>query len=167
MLTDVCSADVLGDRLGVLNLHLATESSITEENIPKTTMLYKVTQGRMIEEHYGLSLAAAMGFPARFMEVAGNVAKMLYEQREAKKQGSQTQKLVTRRKLIINLYELLRQVAGSDMDEPALASYLLQVRKEFVEHMSALDENGTDRSFDEHIVESVESEMDGYAEGNA
>ncbi|KAI2468757.1 DNA mismatch repair protein-like protein MutS [Annulohypoxylon bovei var. microspora] len=137
---------VLGSRPGVLNLHLATETHDMDDGNPKMTMLYKVTSGPVQEEHYGLNLARAVGFPERFIQVAEDVSKTLAETIERKKQDSQSRKLLRRRKLILNLHDTLLQLRESDMDDAALGSYLKRLQDEFV---SRMDEIERDRQADE------------------
>jgi DNA mismatch repair protein MSH4 len=145
------SGQVLADRPGVWNLQLESELARADENTPKRIMLYTVKAGANQDEHYGIDLARAMGFPQRFIQVAEKVSKSLRERREARKQSSEARKLVRRRDLINNLYELLQHASESDMDEPALASYLLRLRHEFILRMSALDETGTDELVDKRF----------------
>ncbi|KAI1651931.1 muts domain V-domain-containing protein [Daldinia loculata] len=130
---------VLGNRPGVLNLHLATEIYETDGGNPKMTMLYKITSGQVQEEHYGLNLARAIGFPERFIEIAEDVSKTLAESIERKKQNSQSRKLLQRRKLILNLHDTLLQLQESDMDDAALGSYLKRLQTEFVSRMDEIE----------------------------
>ncbi|KAI0898154.1 DNA mismatch repair protein-like protein MutS [Annulohypoxylon nitens] len=146
-------AKVLGSRPGVLNLHLATETYHMDDGNPKMTMLYKISSGPVQEENYGINLARAIGFPGRFIEVAENVSKTLAETIERKKQGSQSRKLLRRRKLILNLHDTLHQLRESDMDDAALGSYLKRLQDEFV---SRMDEIEVDGQIDEDLVEGVE-----------
>ncbi|KAI0148053.1 DNA mismatch repair protein-like protein MutS [Hypoxylon sp. NC0597] len=139
-------AKVLGSRPGVLNLHLATEIQDMDGDSPKMTMLYKITSGPVREEHYGLNLARALGFPERFIEVAEDVSKTLAETIEKKKQNSQSRKLLQRRKLILNLHDTLLQLRDSDMDDAALGSYLKRLQDEFVSRMDEIERNGQPNS---------------------
>ncbi|OTA69657.1 DNA mismatch repair protein-like protein Muts [Hypoxylon sp. EC38] len=147
-------AKVLGSRPGVLNLHLATEVQGMEGDNPKMTMLYKITSGPVQEEHYGLNLARAIGFPERFVEVAENVSKTLAETIEKKKQNSQSRKLLRRRKLILNLHDTLLQLRDSDMDDAALGSYLKRLQDEFVSRMDEIERNG--QANNEELTEEIE-----------
>ncbi|KAL7629513.1 MutS protein msh4 [Parahypoxylon ruwenzoriense] len=135
-------AKVLGNRPGVLNLHLATETHDLHGSNPKMTMLYKITSGPVLQEHYGLNLARAIGFPERFVEVADYVSRTLAENIEKKKQSSQSRKLLRRRKLILNLYDTLIQLQQSDMDDAALGSYLKRLQDEFVSRMDEIEHDG-------------------------
>ncbi|KAF7558757.1 hypothetical protein G7046_g5408 [Stylonectria norvegica] len=132
-------ARVLADRPGVLNLHLAADSSTTEDGLPQIMMLYKATSGAIAgEEHYGINLARAMGLPQRFIDEAEEVAKDLRQKREANKQSSESAKLLARRKLILNLQEALKQARDSGSEE-ALPVYLQRLQEEFIVRMEEVD----------------------------
>ncbi|KAK1468033.1 MutS domain V [Colletotrichum cuscutae] len=139
-------ADVLADRPGVLNLRLVTQVSTTDNNVPKLTMMYKVESGKTEELLYGITLAKAMAFPKRFLEVAEEVATSLHQRREQNKQSSQARKMLNRRKLILNLHEQLKQVKNSEMDDSSMRSYLIRLREEFVLRMEAIENGGNQSS---------------------
>ncbi|OTB06751.1 hypothetical protein M426DRAFT_20846 [Hypoxylon sp. CI-4A] len=132
-------AKVLGSRPGVLNLHLATEMYDMDDGNPKMTMLYKVTSGPIQEEHYGLNLARAIGFPDRFIDIAEDISNTLAENIERKKQTSKSRKLLRRRKLILNLHDTLTQLQEADMDDSTLGSYLKKLQDEFVSRMDEIE----------------------------
>ncbi|ROW00008.1 hypothetical protein VPNG_08330 [Cytospora leucostoma] len=132
-------AQILQDRPGVLNLHLTTETSIADDDIPKLTMLYKIGSGPVEDETYGIKLARAVGFPARFLNVAEGVTNFLRRQAEMKKQGSESRKLARRRRLVLNLQEMLQQVSNTDMKEEALRNYLRQLQSEFITRMEEIE----------------------------
>lgn len=132
-------AQILQDRPGVLNLHLTTETSIADDDIPKLTMLYKIGSGPVEDDTYGIKLARAVGFPARFLDVAEGVTNFLRRQAEMKKQGSESRKLARRRRLVLNLQEMLQQVSNTDMKEEALRSYLRQLQSEFITRMEEIE----------------------------
>ncbi|GKT40583.1 uncharacterized protein ColSpa_00764 [Colletotrichum spaethianum] len=113
------------------------------------TMLYKVESGKNEEILYGITLAKAMPFPKRFLEVAEQVAVSLRQQRERNKQGSEARKMLNRRKLILNLHEHLRQVSHSEMDESSMRSYLTRLREEFILRMEAIENGGSERTVDD------------------
>lgn len=132
-------ARVLGDRPGVLNLHLAAKSSETNEGLPHLMMLYKATAGTVDDqEHYGIHLARAIGLPPSFIEKAEEVADDLRLKREANRQSSESRKLVARRKLLLNLHEALQQARDSGSEE-ALPGYLQRLQAEFIIRMEELD----------------------------
>ncbi|KAK7427073.1 MutS protein msh4 [Neonectria magnoliae] len=130
---------VLADRPGVLNLHLAADSSTTVDGLPQITMLYKATSGAIgDEEHYGINLARAIGLPQSFIKKADEVAKDLRQRREASKRSSESTKLSARRKLILNLYGALKQARDSGSEE-ALPGYLQRLQEEFIVRMEEVD----------------------------
>ncbi|KAK2014540.1 muts domain V [Colletotrichum eremochloae] len=162
-------ADVLVNHPGVLNLHLATRISTTDNSVPKMTMLYKVESGKTKDTMYGITLAKAMPFPKRFLEVAEQVAVSLSQRREQKKLGSETRKTLSRRKLLLNLHDHLKQVSNSELDEPAMRSYLIRLREEFILRMYAIENEGGDNIMDDRedmvneseTIEGSEMEQDG------
>lgn len=142
-------AHVLEDRPGVLNLHLTTETTVAEDNIPKMTMLYKVGSGPVQEQNYGINLARAIGFPERFLDLAEDVTDSLKQAAEAKRQSSESRRLARRRKLVLNLHETLQQAYDSDMDEETLRSYLQRLQREFISRMEEIEGGGAEVDEDE------------------
>ena len=132
-------AKVLHDRPGVLNLHLATEMTGRDTEVPTMTMLYKIGAGAVGERHYGLNLARAIGFPQQFMEIAERVTVTLEEQAERRKAESQSRKLLNRRKLVLELHETLKRLRDSGMDDNALGSYMRRLQAEFIARMDEID----------------------------
>lgn len=150
-------AHVLEDRPGVLNLHLTTQTTVAEDDgeVPKMTMLYKVGAGPVKEEHYGVNLAKAIGFPQRFLNVAELVAKSLREIAETKKRSSAARKVARRRKLVLNLHETLQQAYESNLDEDTLRSYLKRLQSEFITFMEGIENDGVEEEGEGGIEESV------------
>ncbi|CAJ2501252.1 Uu.00g041050.m01.CDS01 [Anthostomella pinea] len=134
-------AVILGNRPGVLNLHLATEIRDMDEQ-SKMTMLYKIASGPVQLKNYGLYLARAIGFPEQFLRVAEDVSQTLADRIEQKKQTSQSRKLIRQRKLIMNLHESLAQLHDSDMDGAALGSYLRRLQGDFISRMDGIEGEG-------------------------
>jgi DNA mismatch repair protein MSH4 len=131
---------VLADRPGVLNLHLASNTSIGEGGIPQLTMLYKATAGTADDEHhYGIVLARAMGMPDSFIRVAETVANDLRSRRESNRQSSASYKEMHRRKLLLNLYEALKQAANSSNKE-ALLGYLKRLQEDYIARLKEIEE---------------------------
>src|SRR5690242_17283699 len=81
------------------------------DKLPEMTLLYTVKSGQVANEHYGLTLAKAVGLPAKMLEQAERVSHSLRQQRDAQRQDSEGRKLIRRRKLVIELYERLRLVS--------------------------------------------------------
>lgn len=137
-------ASVLEDRPGVLNLHLATETTLAEDDVPKMTMLYKIGSGIVQDENYGIKLARAIGFPWRFLSVAEEVTNALRQASEASKQNSESRKVAKRRKLVLSLREALVQANDSDMDDETLRRLLQRLQSEFISRMELIsgDDSG-------------------------
>jgi DNA mismatch repair protein MSH4 len=133
-------ADILSDRPGVMNLHLATATRRQNGAISGMTMLYKVASGVVRDDHYGIALAKTMGFPDSFVSFAERVANDLSRKREAAKQSSEAAKLVKKRKLVLNLDETLRRVVDAGMETGALWGFLERLQGEFVDKMAGLEE---------------------------
>ncbi|KAI7199787.1 hypothetical protein D0869_10288 [Hortaea werneckii] len=129
-------ATIMAERNGVINLHLSVDSS--QEN--KMEMLYRVSSGTVQEQHYGLKLAKVVPLPQDVVEHAEHVVNAL-ELRKAKGQAK-TIAIVNarRRKLLLNLKEHLQQAHEGQMNDATLKQWLLDLRKEFVVRMCALDE---------------------------
>ncbi|EXU98980.1 MUTS family DNA mismatch repair protein [Metarhizium robertsii] len=130
---------VLEDRPGVLSLHLASERSISDEGEPRLVMLYKAKSGVVdTNQHYGIDLARAIGFPEPFTKRAEEVAKALRQQREASLRDSESRRLVARRKLVLSLHEALKQAYEYGSDE-ALPGYLKHLQEDFISRMNDLE----------------------------
>lgn len=151
-------AQVLEDRPGVLNLHLAAETTVAEDSIPKMTMLYKVGSGPVQQENYGINLARAIGFPKRFLDLAQDVTDSLRRIAEARKQSSKSRKLARRRKLVLNLHETLQQAYDGDMDDGTLRSYLQRLQKEFINRMEDIESSGMQPEPDDEEQDSARIE---------
>ncbi|KAI8297581.1 MutS protein-like protein 4 [Colletotrichum sp. SAR11_240] len=152
-------AEVLNDRSGVLNLHLASHLSNTSRGDPRLTMTYKVESGKVDEIPYGIFLAKAMDFPKRFLDVAEQVSRSIREDRLKKQQTSEARRLISERKLVLSLHEQLKQARNSKMDDAALASYLKRLQVEFVERFEALRVAGSpDEDLEEEVMEDGEND---------
>ncbi|KAJ9133304.1 MutS domain V [Pleurostoma richardsiae] len=136
-------AHVLGGHPGVLNLHLATKTTAADSDhqVPRMTMLYRISAGVLSEQNYGINLARAIGFPPSFIQKAEQVSTTLRQLADARRQSSQARKLERRRKLVLNLRETLMQAYESEMDDNALASYLRRLQSEFVTRMEEIESN--------------------------
>ncbi|KOS20901.1 MutS protein -like protein 4 [Escovopsis weberi] len=124
----------------VLNLHLESDMLTTVDGTPQLIMRYKATAGTVDpEQHYGINLARAMGFPASVIQKAEEVANGLRQKREASQRSSESNKAMLQRKVMTSLYEALKQalISGS---EDALPGYLAHLQKEFILRMAEIDE---------------------------
>ncbi|TRX97641.1 hypothetical protein FHL15_001396 [Xylaria flabelliformis] len=138
---------ILGNRPGVLNLHLETDISRSSEYQARMTMLYKIKSGPVQEKNYGLNLARAMGFPESFIEVAQEVSQKLTESIEEKKDASESRQLLRQRKMILNLSSMLTQLVESDMDDAALGSYLRCLQDDILASITAALQDRHDTTF--------------------
>ena len=131
-------------------MHLQVDMSV--EN--SMTMLYKITDGVIKEEHYGLALAQVVNLPNEVLRVASEVSSALVLQAEAKKSSSQALAVAKRRKLVLSLREALKQAESSPMEGNALLSWLRKLQEEFVRRMEQIDNDvtskGTERVEDEN-----------------
>lgn len=128
-------AKILAERNGVVNLHLSVEMGQAD----RMTMLYKVANGAVQEEHYGITLAKVVGLPAEVISVAEEVSKKLNANIEKRKKNSKTILLARRRKLILGLREQLLQAREGKMQGKVLAIWMKQLQDEFVNRMAALE----------------------------
>lgn len=160
-------AHVLEDRPGVLNLHLATETTVAEDDVPQMTMLYKVSSGPVQEQNYGINLAKAIGFPRRFIELAEDVTDFLKQIAEAKRQSSESRRLARRRRLVLNLRETLQQACDSSMDDETLRSYLQRLQREFISRMEEIERAGGEMEVDEAVEDDQMDGETGYSTGSA
>jgi DNA mismatch repair protein MSH4 len=117
----------MSQRPGVVSLHLAVDMNDDHT----MTMLYKINQGVVKEEHYGLALARVVDLPPGVLEVAEKVSNALTAQVEAKQKSSKAFALAKRRKLVLSLREALKQAESSPMQGDVLLSWLRKLQEEF------------------------------------
>ncbi|KAK4992615.1 MutS protein msh4 [Elasticomyces elasticus] len=128
-------ANIMAERNGVVNLHLAVDMST--DNV--MTMLYKIAEGTVTEQHYGLALAKIVPLPPRVLEHATLVANALERQMKKRKKTSASVINARRRKLVLNLKEHLVQARNGAMEGEVLSKWLEELRREFVVRMTAID----------------------------
>ncbi|KAG5947517.1 hypothetical protein E4U53_006413 [Claviceps sorghi] len=129
---------VLDDRPGVVSLHLASERRTSDDGVPQLAMLYKATKGTLdTTEHYGIELARSIGFSEEFARRAEEVARDIRRRKEQNRQNSEARNVSARRKLVLNLYETLKQAAEHG-DDAVLPGYLKSLQEEFILRMSEL-----------------------------
>ncbi|KAK4085152.1 uncharacterized protein Triagg1_142 [Trichoderma aggressivum f. europaeum] len=133
-------ARVFADRLGVLNLHLASNTSVGEGGLPQLTMLYKANAGTVDDEnHYGIALARAIGMPESFINCAETVANDLRKRRESNRQSSDAYKEIHRRRLALNLYEAINQAKKSP-NKDTISGYLTRLREQYILRLKEIEE---------------------------
>lgn len=159
-------ANIMAERNGVVNMHLAVDMSGDE----KMEMLYRISNGTVQEEHYGLKLARVVPLPPDVVEHAEHVAQTLELQQKKKAKQSLAVIRARRRKLLLNLKEHLIQAKNGKMDDETLREWLKDLQKEFVIRMTALDEEAQkielgidevdDNADDQQIVEAGDQQND-------
>ena len=146
---------ILSERNGVVNLHLSVDMSSSD----KMKMLYKIADGPVQVEHYGIALAKVVDLPPEIIHVAEEVSKKLKANAERRKKHSKTILLARRRKLILGLREQLLQAKESSMQGQVLATWMRKLQDEFVNRMSALEADvaAAEAESDENsVVEEIE-----------
>ena len=128
-------ARILAERNGVVSLHLSVEF----KDPTKMVMLYKVANGYVEDEHYGIALAKVIGLPQNIIDTAEEVSKKLTETAERKKMSSKTIAVVRRRRLLLNLREQLLHARDGNLRGEPLRVWLKKLQDEFVTRMAALD----------------------------
>lgn len=144
----------MSERPGVVNLHLEVDMSTANT----MTMLYKIGEGYLQEEHYGLALAKVVGLPPQVLEVAERVSKALDAQAAAKKKSSKAFALARRRKLVLGLKETLIQAESGPMQGKVLLSWLKRLQEEFVRRMDQI-ENDLGSSDSEDTAQEEDDEQ--------
>lgn len=129
-------AIILGERNGVVNLHLAVELDTEKDRM---TMLYRIANGYVQEKHYGLALARVMDLPLDVLQVAEKVSKALVMNAERLKRGSKAVAIARRRKLVLNLKEQLTHVQEGNMKGKVRSTWLKNLQDEFVTRMAAVN----------------------------
>lgn len=89
-------ATILGERNGVVNLHMSVEMTPTEMN-----MLYKIAGDVVQGQHYGLSLARLMPFPAQVLERSSAFADQLHQRLIKEKQKTSQEVLMAKRRRLL------------------------------------------------------------------
>jgi DNA mismatch repair protein MSH4 len=153
-------ATIMGERAGVVNFHLAIDMG-GDDGPDNMTMLYKIAEGSVQEQHYGLKLARVVPLPPRVLEVAEQVAEKLDVQGKQKKKTSTAVQREKKRKLILNLKEQLMQARDGVMNGEVLAQWLKELQREFVIRMTAIDAEAEEASEDsENEGAGIDEEMD-------
>ncbi|POS85874.1 hypothetical protein EPUL_001997 [Erysiphe pulchra] len=146
-------AQVLSERPGVVNLHLAVDMT----NESTMTMLYKIEEGYVKEWHYGLPLAKVIGLPPVVLDVAENVSMALDALAAAVKESSRTFAIARRRKLLLGLKETLKQAESGSMTGKALHSWLQKLQEEFVARMEDIESKVDKKNLTENTTADEET----------
>ncbi|EMR86098.1 putative dna mismatch repair protein msh4 protein [Botrytis cinerea BcDW1] len=154
-------AQIMSERPGVKVYHL----SVDMRDPTTMTMLYKLDQGCVKEQHYGLALARVVDLPPKVITVAEKVSNTLIAQAAARKKSSRTSAVDKRRKLLNALKEHLKQLLDSPMENHDLLKWIGKSRKEFIIHMEDIEivmlDSDAEVSEDESAIEESESIFSG------
>ncbi|PQE03983.1 dna mismatch repair msh4 protein [Rutstroemia sp. NJR-2017a BVV2] len=153
-------AQIMSERPGVDVYHLSVDMS----NENTMTMLYKLGQGVVEEQHYGLALARVAGLPAKVLEVAENVSQTLVARAEAKKSSSRDHAINKRRKLLRSVQEQLEQLRDSPMEDDVLLDWLRKLQQEFVIRMEQIEKTIADADSDDWEESDVSEAREGSAD---
>lgn len=122
---------MLASRLGVVNKHLQCEVNDTGARQTIMTMLYKVGDGLLTEDRYGLCLARTLRFPERFLQVAEDVSSQLRDIEKASQAGAGNEvRLAHRRRLCLALAQNLQRASDS-MTGRTLKGILKEMQSSF------------------------------------
>lgn len=135
-------AVVLGERSGVVNLHLAAEISISN-NASQMTMLYKIAEGPVTDRFYGLALAKLVDLPPDVLDVAQKVSERLDEIAQQRHSSSKRLGIARKWNLILSLREQLFQARNGTIQGDALRKWLKKLQDDFLLRIAAVDEDFT------------------------
>lgn len=147
-------AKILAERSGVVSLHLSVEMNEAD----KMKMLYKVANGVVQEQHYGIALAKVVDLPPDVLRIAEHVSQTLISNTEKRKRNAETIALARRRKLILSLREQLLIAHEGNMNGKVLATWMQKLRDEFVNRMSSIDADADAAAAASAVDESEEEE---------
>ncbi|CAI6341707.1 unnamed protein product [Periconia digitata] len=150
-------ATILSERNGVVSLHLAVEIDENET----MTMLYKAVGGIVQQAHYGLALASVVPLPPAVLDDATQFAHLLERRMVHKKKISPNILNERRRKLILDLKEHLIQAYNGALEGELLTSWLVELQKEFVKRMTAINSSYQKEEGDGDQLEDMEFERVG------
>ncbi|EOD49960.1 putative dna mismatch repair protein msh4 protein [Neofusicoccum parvum UCRNP2] len=80
-------ANIMTERNGIVNLHLAVDM---RDNGNVMNMLYRIAEGPVKEQHYGLALARVVSLPLEVLEKADEVSTRLQQRVQGRKKASAT-----------------------------------------------------------------------------
>lgn len=151
-------AKIMGERPGVVSLHLATETP----DASNVRMLYRVAAGPETMPSYGLTLARTLPLPASMLTRATEVSDLLQQRRTRDQAASRTVLTQRRRRLVLELREHLTQAQQGRLEGEALTAWLRELQKEFVKRMDRLESEFRSLNEDD---EKHPSEMNTSARG--
>ena len=142
-------ARFLSERPGVVNLHLAVRT----EDQSRMKMLYRIAQGPVQEEKYGITLAKVVGIPAGILTEAESVSKNMRQIRENRRKDTTTSIQTRKKKLFWGLEEHLVQVKEGSLRGEQLQQYLKKLQYEFVVRFQELENEESRTGLSEETTE--------------
>ena len=130
------AAKFLFDCHGVVNLHLSAQ---LEDQITMK-MLYKVAQGPVQEQHYGIALAKVVGLPFDILEIAKEISCSIQASGCNNQENPHAVLRYRKEKLFLSLSEHLVHVKEGSLRGPMLRAYLKKLQDEFVCRFSELED---------------------------
>ncbi|RHZ86046.1 hypothetical protein Glove_55g65 [Diversispora epigaea] len=119
----------------VVNLHLEVEI----ENQSTMKYLYRVKDGSNDDEHYGLRVGKMIGLPNDIIEIASEISYKLKNLIDTNKAKSVSNKMIQRRKALLQLtHQLLQIKRSSNLDKDGFRRYLKMIQEEFVIRMEKI-----------------------------
>jgi DNA mismatch repair protein MSH4 len=132
---------ILQVKPGVMSLHMSVSMA---PDASRMTMHYRLAEGAVTNNHYGLAFARVFPFPPDMIEKAEQVSKILEERVHARKKTSSIVITQRKRKLLLTLKEHLEQAKDGCLEGEALRSWLIRLQEEFVNRMTAIEEVSED-----------------------
>lgn len=148
-------ARFLAERPGSVNLHLAVQL----EEQSRMKMLYRITQGPVEEENYGITLAKVVGLPPDILARAQNVSNSIRQGRAIRRKDNSTLIQTRKKKLFLGLEEHLVQVKEGSLRGEDLRSHLKSLQDEFVRRFSELEDEEAAMAASTETFETVSSSM--------
>ena len=150
-------AMVMAERSGVVNLHLAAEIST---DASKMTMLYKIAEGPVKDQFYGLALAKLVDLPPEVLDVAQDVSGKLNQIAQRRHSNCRALTIARKRNLILSLREQLLQACNGTMEGEALRKWLTKLQNDFLLRMASIDDDISSDSSDTEQDDIIEEEQD-------
>ncbi|KAJ5484396.1 hypothetical protein N7453_012350 [Penicillium expansum] len=128
-------AQILAERSGVINLHLAAEIA---PDASKMTMQYRIAEGPVPDRRYGLVLAKLADLPSAVLNKARSVSEAMDQLAKRRNSPSRAVAIAQKRKLLLSLREQLFLAREGTMDNASLRALLIKLQDDFVLRMTAI-----------------------------
>jgi len=138
----------------VENYHLTVDMSDSNT----MTMLYKLGQGILTEQHYGLALARVVDLPPKVLEVARQVSEAIDASNSAKRMSSKALALASRRKVVLGLKDMLKQAQDSPMEGKVLLNWLRKLQAEFIQRMEKIEGEAESSDNEDSVIDGDKEE---------